>query len=120
MHVQSDTLLLADVLENSRNKFIEIYELDPAHFLSAPGLAWQAYLKKTEVELELLTNIDMLLMAEKGTRGRICQAIHRYAKAKNKCMKNYNKDTTSSYLMYLDANNLYGWAMSQKVSCKWF
>ena len=64
LHVQSDTLLLADVLENSRNKFIEIYELDPAHFLSAPGLAWQAYLKKTEVELELLTNIDMLLMAE--------------------------------------------------------
>ena len=64
LHVQNDTLLLADVLENSRNKFIEIYELDPAHFLSAPGLAWQAYLKKTEVELELLTNIDMLLMAE--------------------------------------------------------
>ena len=119
MYVRSDTLL-ADVFENFRNKCIEIHELDPIHFLSAPGLAWQACLKKTEVELELLTNIDMLLMAEKGTRGRICQAIHRYAKAKNKCMKNYNKDTTSSYLMYLDANNLYGWAMSQKVSCKWF
>ena len=64
LYVQSDTLLLADVFENFRNKFIKIYELDPAHFLSAPGLAWQAYLKKTEVELELLTNIDMLLMAE--------------------------------------------------------
>ena len=64
MYVQSDTLLLADVFENFRNKCIEIYELDPAHFLSAPGLAWQACLKKTEVELELLTNIDMLLMAE--------------------------------------------------------
>ena len=67
MHVQSDTLLLADIFENFRNKCIEIYELDPAHFLSAPGLAWQACLKKTEVELELLTNIDMLLMAEKAT-----------------------------------------------------
>ena len=60
MYVQSDTLLLADVFENFRNKCIEIYELDPAHILSAPGLAWQACLKKTEVELELLTNIDVI------------------------------------------------------------
>ena len=68
LYVQSDALLLADVFENFRNKFIEIYELDPAHFLSAPGLAWEACLKKTEVELELLTDIDMLLMlmVEKG------------------------------------------------------
>ena len=66
LYVQSDTLLLADVFENFRNKCIEIYELDPAHFLSAPGLAWQACLKKTGVELELLTDIDMLLMVEKG------------------------------------------------------
>ena len=108
LYVQCDTFLLADVFENFRNKCIEIYELDPAHFLSAPGLAWQACLKKTKVELELLTDIDMLLMVEKGTRGGICQAIHRYSKAKNKYMKNYNKDIISSYLMYLDANNLYG------------
>ena len=67
LYVQSDTLLLADVFENFRNKCIEIYELDPAHFLSAPGLAQQACLKKTEVELEILTNNDMLLMVEKGT-----------------------------------------------------
>ena len=66
LYVQSNTLLLADVLENFRNRCIEIYELDPAHFLSAPGLAWQACLKKTGVELELLTDIDMLLMVEKG------------------------------------------------------
>ena len=58
LYVQSDTLLLADVFENFRNKYTEIYELDPAHFLSAPGLAWQACLKKTEVKLELLTNVD--------------------------------------------------------------
>ena len=68
LHVQSDTLLLADVFENFRNKCIETYELDPTHFLSAPGLAWQACLKKTEVELELLTNSDMLLMVEKRIR----------------------------------------------------
>ena len=84
LYVQSNILLLADVFENFRNKCIEIYELDPAHFLSAPGLAWQACLKKTEVKLELLTDVDMLLMAEKGIRGRICHAIHRYAKANNK------------------------------------
>ena len=83
LYVQCDTFLLADVFENFRNKCIEIHVLDPAHFLSAPGLAWQACLKKTKVKLELLTNIDMLLMVEKGTRGGICQAIHRYAKANN-------------------------------------
>ena len=88
MHVQSDTLLLADVFENFRRKCIEIYELDPSHFLSAPGLAWQVCLKKTEVELVLLTNIDMFLMVEKGIQGGICHAIHRYARANNKYMKN--------------------------------
>ena len=72
LYVQCDTLLLADVFENFRDKCIERYELDPAHFLSAPGLAWQACLTKTKGELELLTNTDMLLMAEKGIRGGIC------------------------------------------------
>ena len=92
MYVQSDTFLLADVFENFRKKCIEIYDLDPAHFLSAPGIAWQACLKKTGIRLELLTNIDMLLMVEKGIRGRICHAIHSYAKANNKYMKNYDKN----------------------------
>ena len=74
LYVQSDTALLADVFENFRDKCIEIYELDPAHFLSAPGLAWQACFKKTQVELELLTDNDKLNMLEKGTRGGMCQA----------------------------------------------
>ena len=114
LYVQCDTILLADVFENFRDKCIEIYGLDPTHFLSATGLAWQACLKKIKVKLELLTDIDMLLMVEEGIRDGICQAIHRYAKANNKYMNNYDKSFESSYLVYLDANNLYGWAMSQK------
>ena len=83
--------MLVDVFENFRNKCIEIYELDPVHFLSAPGLAWQARLKKTGVKLELLTDNNMVLMVGKGIRGGICYTIYRYAKANNKYMKNYNK-----------------------------
>ena len=108
LYVQSDTLLFADVFENFRNTCIEIYVLDPAHFLSAPGLAWQACLRKTRVELEFLTNADMLLMVEKGIRGRICHAVHRYKNVNNKYMKDYNKDEEESFLQYVDANNLYG------------
>ena len=111
MYIQSDALLLPDVFENFRNKFMEIYELDPAHFLSAIGLAWQACLKKTGVELELITNVHMLLMIQKGIRDGMCHAIHRYAKANNKYMKNHDKNKESLYIQYLDANNLYGWAM---------
>ena len=101
---------------------IKVYELDPAHFLSLPrpGLAWQACLRKANVKLELLTNYDMLLMVEEGIRGRICHSIHRYAKANNKYMNNYYKNKESSYIQYLDANNLYGWAMSQKLRVNGF
>ena len=105
MYVQSDTLLLADVFENFRNMCIKVYELDPAHFLSAHGLAWQACLKKTEVKLELLTDVDMSLIVEKGIKGGICHAMHRYATANNKYMKDYNKDEEESFLEYLNANH---------------
>ena len=115
LYVQNDTLLLADVFENFRNMCLEIYDLDPAKFLWAPGLAWQAALKKTKVKLDLLTNIDMLLMVEKGIRGGISHSIYWYAKANNKYMKIYDKNKESSYLQYWDENNLYGWAMSQKL-----
>ena len=108
LYVQSDTILVAYVFENFRNMCIKVYELDPAHFLSAPGLTWQACLKKTEVKLELLTDVDMLLMVEKRIRGGICHAIYRYAKANNKYMKNYGKNEESLFYEYLHANNLYG------------
>ena len=120
LYVQTDTFLLANVFEKFRDKSTEIYGLDPSYFYSELGLAWQACLKKTGVKLELLTDIDMLMMVEKGIRGGICQSTHRYANANNKYMKNCNKKIESSYLMYLDANNLCGWAMSQKLPVSGF
>ena len=90
LYVKSDTLLLADVFENFRNTCLKVYELDPAHFLSLPGLAWRACLKKNKIKLDLLTDYDMLLMVEEGIRGGICHSIHRHAKANNKYMENYD------------------------------
>ena len=120
LYVQSDTLLLADVFENFRNMCIKACKLDPAHFLSAPGLAWQACLTKTVVRLELLTNVGLLLMVKKGIRGGICHAMHRYTIANNKYMKNYGKNEESSFIEYLDANNLYVWAMSEALPVNGF
>ena len=119
-NVQSDTLLLTDVFENFRKACIKTYELDPAHFISLPGLAWQAYLKRAGVELALLTDYDMLLMIEEGLRGGICHAVYRYARANNKYMNNYDKSKESSYIQYLDTNNLYGAAMSEKLPINGF
>ena len=115
MYVQSHALLLTDVFENFRNMYLKIYELIPATFLSAPGLAWQAVSKETKVILDLLTEIDMLLMVEKGIRGGTYHSIYRYAKANNKYMKVYDKNKELSYIQYWNVNNLYAWAMSQKL-----
>ena len=115
LYAQSDTLLLADVFENFRDKCNEIYELDPVYFVSAPVLAWHACLKKTKAKLELITDYNMLLMVEKGIRSGICQATYSYTKANNKYIKNYDKNIESSYIAFLDANNLYWLAMSHKL-----
>ena len=108
LYVQIDTLLLADIYKNFRNMCLNIYEFDHLHFVSAPGLVWQVCLKKTGVKLELITEYDMILIIEKDITGAISQATLRCAEANNKYMKNYDKNIGSSYIKYLDANNLYG------------
>ena len=110
LYVQSDTTQLAHTFEQFRTVCLKEYKLDPACFCTTPGLAIEACLKLTHVKLELLTDIDMVLMCEKGIRGGLSQAIQRNATANNKYMSNYNLKQISSYLMYVDANNLYGWA----------
>ena len=122
LYNQVDVLLLADVFENFRDICIKNF-LDPAHYYTAPGLAWDAALKVTEVELELLSDMDMLLMVEKGIRRGVSMISNRYGKSNNKYMG--DKFVTSElfkYIAYLDANNLYGWAMSKLLpthSFKW-
>ena len=113
LYLKSDILLLADVFENFRKACQQYYELDPAHYFTSPGLSWDAMLKMTEIELELISDVDMFQFIEKGMRGGISYIANRYGKANNKYMKNYNPEEVSKYIMYLDANNLYGWAMSQ-------
>ena len=113
LYLKSDILLLADVFENFRKACQQYYELDPAHYFTTPGLSWDAMLKMTNTELELMSDVDMFQFIEKGMRGGISYIANRYGKANNKYMKEYDEKASSKYIMYLDANNLYGWAMSQ-------
>ena len=120
LYLKSDVLLLADVFENFRATCLRHYNLDPAHYYTSPGLAWDACLKETGQQLELLHDYDMLMMSERGIRGGITHIAKRYAEANNKYMIEYNPDTPSTYIQYLDANNLYGWAMSQSLPTNGF
>ena len=111
----NDTVLLLDFFENFRDRCLNNNKLDPVYYLSVPGFSWQSCLKMTKVKLELLTDNDMLLLFEKRIRGGKCNAIYNYAEANNKYMKNYDSNKKSTYLMYVDANSLYGSAMSKKL-----
>ena len=115
LYNRSDVLLLADVFETFRKTCLRQYGLDPTHYYTSPGLAWDALLKKTGVELELLTDYDQHFFIEKGLRGGVCMASKRYARANNPMVEGYDPEKANSYILYLDANNLYGWAMSQPL-----
>ena len=115
LYLKTDTILLASVFESFRSVCMENYGLNPAHFYTAPELVWKACLKKTGIKLELLLDPDMLLMCERGIRGGITQSVHRWAAANNPYMDEYDSSKPTKYLQYLDANNLYGWAMSQPL-----
>ena len=111
IYVQSDVLLLADVFQNFRNQCLKTYDLDPANFLTLPSLAWQAYLKVSNVRLDLVTNSEMILVIEEAVRGGITQVITKFLEAQNKYIQNYDQNKDSSLLQYLDLKSLYAWAI---------
>ena len=120
VYLKTDVVLLSDVFEAFRNVCLAQYELDPCHFYTSPGLSWLACLKMSRVKLELLTDIDKILMVESGIRGGISQISNRYEKVNNPYVKDYDQSKPNKFIMYYDANNLYGWAMSQLLPSRDF
>ena len=113
LYLKSDVCLLSDCFESFRETCYQYYKLDPAHYYSAPGLSWNACLKMTGIELELISDVDKYLMIEKGLRGGMSVITHRKAEANNKYMSSYDPEKPSRYITYLDANSLYSWSMIQ-------
>ena len=112
-YLKKDVLLLADAFEKFIKTCLKYYELDPCHYFSSQGLSWDAMLKMTCVKLEKISDIDKYLFIEKGSRGGISYIAKRYAKANNKYMSDYDSKKPSTFITYLDKNNLYGWSMSE-------
>ena len=106
LYVQSNILLLADVFQDLRNMCLKIYQLDSTCFPTATGLAWQVALRKTKADLDIWTDIYMLLMVEKGVSEKICDSVYWYAKASKKYMKDYDQNKESPHLQYRDVNYL--------------
>ena len=105
LYLKTDVLLLADIFEKFLNTYLEYYGLDPCHYFRSPGLSWDAMLKMTRIEFELISDIEMYLFIEKG----ISYNAKRFSKANNKYMKLFDDKKTSKYIMYLDINDLHGW-----------
>lgn len=120
LYAKLDVLLLTDIFENYREFCLENYQLDVAHFVSAASFSWSAMLKLTKIQLELLTDNDMILFVEKGIRGGLVNCSHRYAIANNRYMHDFDASLPESYIMYFDANNLYGFAMSNPLPVSHF
>ena len=126
LYLISDVLLLSDVWNNFRNTCYKIYDLDTNYYYTAPSLSWDAFLKhkhdqsKGKFYIDLLTDIDQYLFFESGIRGGLSQITKRYAKANNKYMSTYDETKIDEYILYLDANNLYGYAVSQYLPQKNF
>ena len=115
LYLKTDVTLLADVFQTFLRTCMNAYKLDPLNYYTAPGLSWDALLKYTAIELELLTDYDQHLFIEKGMRGGISMASKRHAKANNPGVPGYDPSEEHNHIMYYDANNLYGWAMSQPL-----
>ena len=120
VYVQSDVLLLADVFNQYRQECWENFQLDPLHFYTAPGLTWQAALRMTKVKLQLLREVEMYQFVESAIRGGTSLITKRWVLARNKHLPNYSSSEPSNYLWYIDANNLYGCAMVEKLPISGF